>query len=53
MKKLAIVALAAVLAMPLCAQNWKPLFNGKNLSCCGLLQVRRAEHIPLHQKDLR
>ena len=32
MKKLAIVALAAVLAMPLCAQNWKPLFNGKNLS---------------------
>ncbi len=32
MKKTAIIVLGVMLAMPVCAQDWKPLFNGKNLS---------------------
>ena len=32
MKKILTIALGILLAMPLSAQNWKPLFNGKNLS---------------------
>lgn len=32
MKKTIIAAVAALLAMPSVAQEWKPLFNGKNLS---------------------
>ena len=31
MKKFTIFAFAALLAVPACAQNWTPLFNGKNL----------------------
>ena len=31
MKKTIIVALAALIATPSFAQEWKPLFNGKNL----------------------
>ena len=31
MKYLITLALAGLMAMPVMSQNWKPLFNGKNL----------------------
>lgn len=31
-RKIAAIALCAMLAMPATAQNWKPLFNGRNLN---------------------
>ena len=31
MNKLAILFLGCTLALPAASQNWKPLFNGKNL----------------------